>query len=226
MCDAGLEGRNAAEQSHPYEDTSVNASWTTTLGLTLPWDSEPVLLSNLPMDQDSKPAFFMTDIWHNFHLGLSKHFIGSSIVCAIERLDCFPVAAVDARFQWFTNDFAQFCQQNNIHPYLKEISRETMTFPQAKSCPVGRWSKGVVASQIMRYLENFCDRFVTNKTDDEVMLTVVFGNITSEKCLIYIDLLFSLLLFSSLGKCKLTSLCLIVLGDQMRQKQPKRSTWP
>ena len=185
MCDAGLEGRNADEQSHPYEDTSVNASWTTTLGSTLPWDSEPVLLSHLPLDQNAKQSFFMTDIWHNFHLGLSKHWIGSSIVCAIERLDCFPVAAVDARFQWFTDDFAEFCQQNNIHPYLKEISRETMSFPQAKSCPVGRWSKGVVASQFMRYLENFCDRFVTNKTDDEVMLTVVFGNITSEKCLIY-----------------------------------------
>ena len=108
MCDAGLEGRNADEQSHPYEDTSVNASWTTTLGSTLPWDSEPVLLSHLPLDQNAKQSFFMTDIWHNFHLGLCKHWIGSSIVCAIERLDCFPVAAVDARFQWFADDFAEF----------------------------------------------------------------------------------------------------------------------
>ena len=31
-----------------------------------------------------------------------------------------------------------------------------------------------MATQFMQYLEDFCNRFVTNKTDDEVMLSVVF----------------------------------------------------
>jgi hypothetical protein len=177
MCDAGLESSGPNQPSHPFEDTSVQASWTRTLGSTTPWDATPAILTSLPMDRNLEYDFFKTDIWHNFHLGLCKHFVGSAFVSAIERLDSFPVTAVDAKFAWFTADFAQFCRAKNINAFMKEISRETMSFPQSKTCPVGRWSKGVVATQFMKYLENYCDRFVINKTDDAVMLSVVFGHV-------------------------------------------------
>lgn len=178
MCDAGKEPRFPGDTSHPYEDTSINASWTTTVAGpngTLPWDTEPVILSGLPMVPLEKPNFFLTDCWHNFHLGLAKHFLASSFVCAIERLNSFPATSVESRFDFLTQDFADFCRLKNIHAYMKEISRETCSFPSSKACPVGRWSKGVVASQWMAYLENYCDRFVVNKTDDPVMLTIVLG---------------------------------------------------
>lgn len=173
MCAAGQEGVEA----YPYEDTAVNAGWTRTLDTNAPWDTEPLILRGLPMVVNEKPFFFKTDCWHNFHLGLAKHWLASSFVCAIERLDSFPRAAVDSRFEFLTEDFIQFCNRNRINPYMKEISRETMSFPSSKACPVGRWSKGAVATQLMQYLENYCSRFVINKTDDEVMLTVVFGYI-------------------------------------------------
>ena len=34
-----------------------------------------------------------------------------------------------------------------------------------------------MATHFMKYLENYCDRFVINKTDDAVMLSVVFGRV-------------------------------------------------
>ena len=132
-------------------------------------------LVRFPMVPLEKPNFFLTDCWHNFHLGLAKHFLASSFVCAIERLNSFPATSVESRFDFLTQDFADFCKLKNIHAYMKEISRETCSFPSSKACPVGRWSKGVVASQWMAYLENYCDRFVVNKTDDPVMLTIVLG---------------------------------------------------
>lgn len=174
LCDAGLESTTPGGESHPFEDTSLDASWTTTVGRTLPWDSEPALLLGLPTDA-VRQNFFMTDFWHNWHLGLAKHFIASSLVSAIERLQCFPVASVDGRFEWFTRDFAAFCASNRIQCYLKAISRETMSFPQGKSLPVGCWSKGSVATNLMRYLQDFCERFVERQTDDQVMLAIAFG---------------------------------------------------
>lgn len=174
MCRAGQEADDGGQEAYPFEDTSVNASWTTTLGQSLPWDTEPIILQGLPVDPNAKESFFKTDCWHNFHLGLSKHFVASALVSAMERLHCFPNPSVESRMQFLTQDFLAFCRRKKINPYLKEISRDSLSFLTNKSCPVGRWSKGAVATQFMQYLEDFCNRFVTNKTDDEVMLSVVF----------------------------------------------------
>ena len=174
MCCAGQEATADGQEAHPFEDTSINASWTTTLGQILPWDTEPIILQGLPIDPNAKHNFFKTDCWHNFHLGLSKHFVASAFVSALERLDCFPNTSVDSRMQFLTQDFLAFCKRKKINPYLKEISRESLSFTTNRTCPVGRWSKGAVATHFMQYLEDFCNRFVINKTGDEVMLSIVF----------------------------------------------------
>ena len=169
MCRAGEEGREV----YPFEDTSIRASWTTTLGSITPWDEGPKIIANLPMVPGEKPFFLKPDIWHNFHLGLSKRFLGSSFVSAVERLPSFTDRSVEKRFDFLTTDFLAFCKARKMNPYLKEISRDTLSFASNKMCPVGRWSKGVVATEWMQYLEHFCDRYVVGQTADEVMLTIV-----------------------------------------------------
>lgn len=174
MCRGGQEEDVAKGwQAHPFEDTSVNASWTRTIGSETPWETEPILLSGLPMEPTCKELFFKTDCWHNFHLGLAKHFLGSSFVCAVERLDSIQGGSIDSKLEFVTQDFLRFCKENKVNPYMKEISRETLTFPASTACPCGRWSKGAVATQLMQYLEHFCDSFVVDKTEDELMLRVV-----------------------------------------------------
>eukprot|EP00438_Fugacium_kawagutii_P033632 Skav229855 [mRNA] locus=scaffold148:52700:57870:+ [translate_table: standard] len=178
ICHFCLAGRESArpETTFPYEDTSLHPKWGPTFEQELPWETEPAVLKDLPMNPVQRASFFVTDVWHNFHLGLSKHFFASSIISAIERLDPFPMGndynqSVDGKLAWFTDDFAKFCRLKGITPYLTEISRETMTFPSSKVCPVGRWSKGSVATNFMLYFEHFCDHHVVGKTDDPVLTT-------------------------------------------------------
>ena len=81
--------------------------------------------------------------------------------------------SVDSRLQWMTNDFKRFCKDKGIQPYLAEISRESLCFPQSRACPVGKWSKGLVATQFLQYFEDFSKRFISGKTDDPVLTTAV-----------------------------------------------------
>ena len=176
MCLGGQEASaddQGPHQSFPFEDTSLRPSWGPTVNQVPPWDAEPVILRGLPMVVAEKPSFFVTDIWHNLHLGLAKHFFASSIVSIIEKqVDPVPCNSVDAAFQFFSEDFVSFCKGRKMTPFMDEISRETMSFPYAKACPVGRWSKGLVATQFLLYLADFCGRHVTGHSDDELLLAI------------------------------------------------------
>ena len=174
MCLAGKEAARPGDTSYPFEDTALNPAWGSTFEVLAPWNEEPAILAGLPVNPGQLASFFCTDLWHNFHLGLSKHFFAPSIVSAIERLQGLPnhPLSVEARLEWFTTDFKEYCRAKRITPHLAEISRETLSWPSSKVCPVGRWSKGSVATNFMGYLEHFCERFVVGKTDDPIMVAV------------------------------------------------------
>ncbi len=174
MCLAGKEAARPGDSSYPFEDTALDPAWAASFEVQVPWNEEPAILAGLPMNPGHRASFFCTDLWHNFHLGLSKHFFASSIVSAIERLDGLPnhPLSVEARLEWFTADFKEYCRAKRITPHLSEISRESLSWPSSKVCPVGRWSKGSVATNFMGYLQYFCERFVVGKTDDPIMVNV------------------------------------------------------
>ena len=171
-CLGGREPQVPGDEFYPFEDTAVNPHWARTVGAEDPWELEPSIIRGLPT-HEVKTRFFVTDVWHNFHLGLSKHWWASSVVSALERLDSFPEASVQARLTWFEDDFGDFCKRTHMTPFLKEINKETLSWPSKRACPVGRWSKGLVSSQLMAYLEDYCGRFVVDKTEDQVMILVV-----------------------------------------------------
>ena len=56
---------------------------------------------------------------------------------------------------------------------MGEISRETMSFPQGSTCPIARWSKGQVSTEMMLFLDHFCQCYVLNKTQDPLLLSIV-----------------------------------------------------
>ena len=173
MCLAGKESSGPGDIFFPYEDTSVQPKWEETVEVQDPWDTVPAILRGLPLCREKKASFFVTDVWHNLHLGLAKHFFASSVICAVERLETWSMESVDSRLQWMTNDFKRFCKDKGIQPYLAEISRESLCFPQSRACPVGKWSKGLVATQFLQYFEDFSKRFISGKTDDPVLTTAV-----------------------------------------------------
>lgn len=174
LCQAGQESDRAGRPAYPYEDLSINPGWKTTVEQVPAWTVRPSLLNDALLDPTCVSHFFATDIWHNVQLGLAKHWLANSFVCAIERMDFWPEASVENRFAFLTQGFKQFCQDHHISPHMEEISRSTMGFITSKSCPVGQWSKGSVSTDMMKYLEFFCDQHVLGKTTDEVMIAIVF----------------------------------------------------
>ena len=174
MCCAGMESPHDGRSLYPFEDVARQPSWGPTVNTIAPWDSLPSMIDNLPIVCGEEASFFVTDIWHNWHLGLSKHWIGSSLVSILERMDKLGCGSIDAAFDFLTDDFLNFCKQKKINPHMKELSRETMTWPMSKVCPVGRWSKGLVSTQLMIWLQDFSQRKITGHTDDTVLKTIEY----------------------------------------------------
>lgn len=173
-CLAGQESDGHLRLAYPYEDVSNRPGWLITMETVDPWLSEPKILANLPIDRSYRSQFFETDVWHNLHLGIMKHWLGSGFVSILERMHIGPLqGSVEAKFDWLTTDFKLFCRQKRISPYIAEISRATLTFPQSGSCPVGAWSKGAVSTHFCQYLENFCDRWIDERFDDQVLQSIV-----------------------------------------------------
>ena len=211
LCQAGVEVAGGGSL-FPFEDVSDQPSWAPTVNAMPPWDNIPPVLSGLPLDHGQKASFFKVDFWHNWHLGVAKHWLASSFVSLIEKLNKFETGSVDGAFQLLTAEFLQFCKQRKMKPHMAEISRETMSFPTNRTCPVGRWSKGLVAMQLMLFLDHFCKERVVGKTADRVLLTIATWNFFSQ-------LFFLVLQVSTFNiKCLATpSICLSTLPSQPRQ---------
>jgi len=102
---AGVEVGPDYHRSVPFEDMRVQADWISTLHSVVPWVHTPNIINGVPLTTEHAQAFFVTDLWHNFHLGVAKHFVGSGLVSVIEsnlaavqgwvRRSTFPV---DHRF--------------------------------------------------------------------------------------------------------------------------------
>lgn len=173
LCLAGVENWGPDRRSIPFEDMSPQAAWVSTLHQHVAWQSLPKILEGLPLRDPERIAFFMTDLWHNFHLGVSKHFLGSAFVGIIESsLPSVVPGSVEVKFQWLTSLYISFFRSKGSTPFLTEISRESMGFPQGSTCPIGRWSKGVVSTQLMWFLDHFCQEHIVNKTHDPLLLSI------------------------------------------------------
>ena len=150
LCDAGQElNPQLGLPAIPYEDVNPTALWTTTLHTNPPWDTPPTILEGLNLSTEDSMAFFLTDPWHNLHLGVLKRFIGSSMVAIVESgalPSLPPVRSVDKRFEWLTELYMAYCRSQKVSPWLQEISRDTMGFPSSTVEPVGRWTKAVVST--------------------------------------------------------------------------------
>lgn len=85
LCQAGVEVAGGGSL-FPFEDVSDQPSWASTVNATPPWDNIPPVLSGLPLDHGQKASFFKVDFWHNWHLGVAKHWLASSFVCLTEQI--------------------------------------------------------------------------------------------------------------------------------------------
>jgi hypothetical protein len=166
---AGLEDFGDPNKSIPFEDFNDCPAWMDSYNTVMPWATEPPELIMLH-DVSDKPSFYKPDIWHNFHLGGGKHWIGS---CCVLVLPFMPGTSVETRFQHLTKDFLIFCKQKKLSPVVKEVSRDTMKFLVETDSPCANWHKGSATTDFMLWFEDFCDRYICGKTADPALIAIV-----------------------------------------------------
>ena len=178
LCDAGVEADpGSGGATIPFEDVNDDAAWIATLHLNPPWDQRPAIVSGFGFTEQECMDFFKTDTWHNLHLGILKRFLASSFVCIIESADYRqfggPPGSVDKKFEWMTSIYRAFCQSQKFSPFVPEISRDTLGYPASTTEPVGKWTKAMASTQMMVFLDHFCQSYVVGKTQDALLLSIV-----------------------------------------------------
>ena len=192
MCCAGQESNpRLGLRAIPFEDTSGKPLWEGTLGKCDAWDQTPPILEGVPLHVDDHWQFFKTDVWHNLHLGLAKHWVASSLVSMLENLD-LPMTSMDAKFAWLNQEYKSFCQRKRISPHCEELGRDTLNWYQAGSCPLGAWNKGSQSTHYMMFLEDLCKSWSAEMQGDPLLRAIVPGMCSN------IQLCFSFL-FSNVG---------------------------
>ena len=172
LCLAGVEGPNN-QPLHPWEDFGPLASWRRTMFQEVPWLDEPEILMGTPTITRAQEAFFAVDVWHTFHYGVAKNFLGSALIEVITHF--FNDNSWEAKFNHLAQEYVSFCKSMKLAPYITEMSRDTFSFDSERSFPIGHWSKGAVSSNMMLFLADLLQRLVVGNTNDDVFILMVLG---------------------------------------------------
>ena len=76
------------------------------------------------------------DLFHAYHLGVGKHFIGSALAVLSYQ---FPGRGVDERFQNLEADFFSWCKLRKQVPILTRLSKDTILWSSTNEFPSGNW---------------------------------------------------------------------------------------
>lgn len=134
LCLAGLHG-------YPYSDLGPNARWELTmssLAATSPWDVESPFTELLPQNPALPNHMYKPDIWHNWHLGLGRYFLSSSLIVLAPL---FEGDSIPARFQSMTAAWRAYSRSRKKRPLLRKITRDTLNYHGPLDWPEGGWQK-------------------------------------------------------------------------------------
>lgn len=120
-----------------------------------PWVRECSLTRKLFHDAavNGKARFHKYDLWHCFHLGAGKHFLGSGLMLLQVVV---PGPNIDQRFATISAAYAEFCRRNGITRIIGKIDQYLCGFTLPE--PQGTWSKAAVTSNICLFVEDYLSR--------------------------------------------------------------------
>ena len=176
ICHLCLGGREADAArgvgALPFEDVGPGAAWIATIGQSIPWDNTPAILAGLPLTEEDQIKFFNTDLWHNAHLGVCKHFTASACAIVESDLGSLPAGSVETKFRWISRIYKAYFRSKRVTPLVSEINRETLNFPASTASPIGKWSKGSASTEMMMFLDFFGRDYIDGKTADPLLVAI------------------------------------------------------
>ena len=145
----------AGQAGVPFEDFRRQAVWRRTQFQPgdCPFTSVPSML-RLPHEGDKPSRFFTYDLWHSYHLGMGKCFLGSALAVISEHMDG---SNIELRFQNLTTIFLQWAEDSRTTPFISTLSKEGIQWPDKKSYPNGNWHKGHVTTVLMKFVVWFLE---------------------------------------------------------------------
>ena len=107
------------------------------------------------------------DIFHCWHLGLSRNLLGGALALLSEQMSA---GNVDDRFAELSAHYKQWCEANKLCARIQKLTKECISWPTTSSFPVGSWHKGDLSTVLMKFLEAF---LIEHDFPDEPLLKLV-----------------------------------------------------
>eukprot|EP00438_Fugacium_kawagutii_P012757 Skav214206 [mRNA] locus=scaffold489:76556:78175:- [translate_table: standard] len=157
VCHMCLAGR-----SHfPYEQVgSRHPDWEASVLAESPFD-RPNPLAVIPHVEGQFPLFFHYDLFHTWHLGVAKNYLGSVLAILSGQESG---GNVDMRFDQLSDKYRQWCSENKRPAHCQRISKEHVSWLSTSHFPTGGWRKGDLSTSLMLWVEA---RFAAERWEDE-----------------------------------------------------------
>ena len=129
-----------------------------------------------PMIQQG-PAFLKFDIWHNWHGGLGKHLVASSVA---ELLPNMEFASAEAKMPFLNNEYLAWRKTSMLRLHAGQLDLELFGLDTGmQGCPTGSWSKFNDTRILLAFLEWFLGRrwhFVPTEITEEALRAISSSN--------------------------------------------------
>ena len=146
----------ADRPGYPWEDfESVCPPWVTTMNTDYPFLQDPPLL-RLPHVEDDPADFFTYDLFHAWHIGDGKAFLGTALI--LLSMSSIFAGSVETRFRAMTQKFHAWCKKHRYRPRMRKFSRQNLNWATSASYPTGGWSKGHTTRLLNKWFLIMCQR--------------------------------------------------------------------
>ncbi|CAE7610801.1 unnamed protein product [Symbiodinium sp. CCMP2592] len=143
LCEAGFPHA-------PLEQIGTRRpSWMHTVSASSPFGSWPEA-GRILDTHEQLAQHFAYDIFHTFHLGVGRTFLGS----VIALLSDLEIGNIDQRFQCLTEKYRTWCASNHRSTIVTKLTKDLITWETTTDYPKGGWYKGALTTNLMEWVES------------------------------------------------------------------------
>ncbi len=145
---------------------AASPTWRGSVLQTYPWEGRNVW-EVVPHVPGALPAMWHFDLFHCFHLGVAKHYLGS-MIAILSMIE--PAGNIDERFGLMSGKYLSWCRSNKRQAHCQKLSKEQINWTSTTHFPSGAWHKGDLSTSLMLWI---ADRYASEAwTQLDPMLTI------------------------------------------------------
>ena len=149
----------AGQPDVPFEEVNTkNPRWKQTVLEQSPFGGE-IPFEIVPHPTDELPYFFHFDLFHVWHLGVGRNFLGSALAL-LSKLE--NGGNVDLRFQQLSDKYLTWCSENGRTAHIQKLTKEHIGWQSTTTYPTAAWHKGDLTTSLMLFVQS---RFEAERWD-------------------------------------------------------------